>query len=162
VTKYADSDRTKDESDYEDRSRKSGKSQPKNNNLPKNNKRKCDDSGSELVANTSKGGGKNQRRKGGKSDYTVEVIENQPCKLHSTSTKKSTHLLKDCFMWKGRPAARASKKDDSDDSFGDDKEVLHTFITTKKSDKKRILRAVNATIPPPVPQWLNRSEVDIS
>jgi hypothetical protein len=59
TTVYADSDRTKDESDEERWSKKSGKSNPPNNNdPPKNNKRKSDDGGSELVANTSKGDGK--------------------------------------------------------------------------------------------------------
>jgi hypothetical protein len=78
--------------DEERRSKKS-KSQPSNNNPPKNNKRKSDDGGSELVANASKGDGKNQRHKGGKSEYTQEVAEGQLCKFHGTVTKKATHLL---------------------------------------------------------------------
>jgi hypothetical protein len=65
-------------------------------------------------------------------------------------------------MWKNRPGAKKSKdKEDSDDSFDEDKIVLHIFTTTEKSDKKSILCVVNATVPP-VPQWLPWSEVDIS
>jgi hypothetical protein len=138
----------KDESDDDEKSKKLGKSHPKNNNLPKSNKNKSNEGGSELVANTSKGEGKSQRRKGGKSEYTKEIAEDQPCNLHSMSTKKLTHLLRDCLMWKGRPAAKLQQKDYSDESFGDDKEVLHTFIMMEKSDKKHILRVVNMTIPP--------------
>jgi hypothetical protein len=59
AAKYAKYDRTKDESDNDERSKKSGKSHPKNNNPPKNNKRKSEEGDSELVANTNKGDGKN-------------------------------------------------------------------------------------------------------
>jgi hypothetical protein len=69
ATIYAESDHMKDESDEEWRSKKS-KSQPSNNNPPKNNKLKGNDGGSELVANANKGSRKNQRHKGGKSEYT--------------------------------------------------------------------------------------------
>jgi hypothetical protein len=68
-------------------------------------------------------------------------------------------LLKDCFLWEGRLATE--EKDDNDESFRDDKAVLHIFTRVEKKDEKRILRAVNGTIPP-VPQWLNWSKVDIS
>jgi hypothetical protein len=154
ATIHAESDRMKDESDEEQRSKKS-KFQPSNNNPPKNNKRKSDDGGSELVANANKGDRKNQRRKGGKSEYMQEVAEGQPCKLHSTVTKKATHLLRDCFMWKNRPgAAKGKDKEDiGDDSFDEDKAVLHIFTKTEKSEEKSILRAVNAIVPA-VPQWL--------
>jgi hypothetical protein len=46
ATVYAYSDRTKDKSGDERRSKKSGKNPPNNNNTPKNNKRKSDDGGS--------------------------------------------------------------------------------------------------------------------
>jgi hypothetical protein len=138
----------KDESDNDERSKKSGTPHPKGNNPPKNNKRRSDEGGSELVINPSKGEGKNQRRKGGKSDYTIEVAENQSCKLHSMSTKKLTHLLKNCFMWKCHSDAKAQQKVDYDKSFGDEKEVLNIFTTTEKSEEKCILHAVNTAVPP--------------
>jgi hypothetical protein len=52
-------------------------------------------------------------------------------------------------MWKNRPGAKKSKdKEDNDDSFGEDKAVLHIFTMTEKSDEKSILCTVNATVLP--------------
>jgi hypothetical protein len=79
ATKYAKSDRVRDESGNEGK----GKSQ---SNPPKNKKRKNNDGGSSLVAAVSKDSGKKQFKKG-KCDYTREIAEGQSCKIHSTTTK---------------------------------------------------------------------------
>lgn len=84
ASRYARSDRIKDDLDNEDR----GKSQ---SDAPKNKKRKHEDRGSSLVAAVSKDSGKKKSKKGKgeyvKSEYTCEVAEGQPCKIHSTATK---------------------------------------------------------------------------
>jgi hypothetical protein len=41
-----------------------------------------------------------------KSEYTHEVAEGQPCKIHNTVTKQANHLLCDCNIWNDRPAAK--------------------------------------------------------
>jgi len=109
VTTYADNDRRKgDDSEYKNKS---------SGNQPKSNKRKGDDS-SELVANANRnGGGKDFKKSRPKTEYTTEVAESQPCKIHSKPQKMADHLLKDCLLWKNRPAAtKTAKGKDEDDN----------------------------------------------
>jgi hypothetical protein len=115
LTKYADSDNTKDPGSDDDKSNKgkkngNGKGQQQNvtgnngNNQGNGGKQRHPDGGSDLVANTNTGH-KNQHRNGngkppfgGAKPFNLEVMLNEPCPKHSFPNKPSTHAWKDCWV----------------------------------------------------------------
>jgi hypothetical protein len=105
----------------------------------------------ELVANTIKGSGpsssKNQWKKGGKSDYTKEVAENQPYKLHNSDKQKVNHLLKGCFFLKERTTIKKGERDKNTDDEEDYQEDKGTFVIFTTVDKKEEIRIDWSTVP---------------
>ena len=111
LTKYADSDNTKDPGSDDEKSAQgkknnNGKGQQQNTAGSSNlGKRKNPNGGSELVANTSAG---NNRAKGngnfrppfnkGKTPFNLEEILNKPCPEHSRPDKPACHTWRDCSI----------------------------------------------------------------
>lgn len=105
LTRYAESDGTKDPDSDEDKVGKNQKgeggkgNQQSGNEGNQNNKRKQPEGGSEFVANTNTGF-RHQRRSGGpyngnKPRNYVEALK-APCPKHSTHNKPSNHSWENC------------------------------------------------------------------
>ena len=100
LTKYADSDTTKDPGSDDE---KSGQGKKGNNGKGQQpgaagssnpGKPKHPDDGSELVANTNT---RNTRAKG-KASINLEEILNKPCPEHSRPDKPARHTWGDCYI----------------------------------------------------------------
>ena len=105
LTKYADSDSTKDPSSDDEKAgkgKKNGNGKNQSQNPAGNNnqgKRKHQDGGSELVANTNTGGkrrnGNGKPPFGGPKPFNLEAMLSKPCPEHSQPEKPATHAWKD-------------------------------------------------------------------
>ena len=108
LTKYADSDSTKDPSSDDEKAgkgKKNGNGKGQSQNPAGNNnqgKRKNQDGGSELVANTNTGGkrrnGNGKPPFGGPKPFNLEAMLSKPCPEHSQPEKPATHAWKDCYI----------------------------------------------------------------
>ena len=108
MTKYAESDKTKDPDSDEEKSGKTkkngGKGHQNNNNGNGNNKRKNSEGSSDLVANTN-AGYKNQRQNGnfkrqsqGFRPSNYQEALKAPCPRHSRPNRPASHSWEDCYI----------------------------------------------------------------
>jgi len=110
LTRYAESDNTKDplsdEEKFDKGKKAGGKGQQHNNSNGQNNnggKRKGYDGSSDLVANTNtenKGQHQNDgsRRQSGNRPLTYEEALKAPCPKHSYNGKPSSHSWENCYV----------------------------------------------------------------
>ena len=111
LTRYGDSNTTKDPSFDDDKSGKGKKNggskgqqqhasaqHDSQNNQGNGGKCKYSDGGSDFLANTN-AGSKNQHRNGnGRPSQSLEEMLNGPCPKHSYPNKPSRHAWKDCYI----------------------------------------------------------------